>query len=384
MTGRQKIQAAFCREGSPEIAAVIPYDELYVRDRWDDLTSCPWWYLYEPSPDHQMQWRFDIFNKLGQDWFRIPTFYSNDDQANIRFVSKESGVFRSDLRDGSESRIERPTIGGWSANGQVESVRPEQPLDTPEDIDRLLSEFPRMQCQQVQWNGKDSLVQLMLHSFGQQQYPIFYLSSPLWLCYGLWGFEDLMTNIITRPELVDYACRQLLHYCVDTVHKAASLGAEAIWIEECLTDQISPEAFRHFNVPFMSQLVDEIRSAGMKSIYYFCGNPAGKWDHILSVGADALALEESKKGFIIDIEDVVDIVRGRCTVLGNIDSVGIIQDGTEDELRSEIKRQLAVGRRNNNRFIMSLGSPITPLTPMDRVRLYCDMVHELCVSCKAA
>jgi uroporphyrinogen-III decarboxylase len=123
--------------------------------------------------------------------------------------------------------------------------------------------------------------------------------------------------------------------------------------------------------------VEEIRSLGLKSVYYYCGNPAGRWEQLLSVGADALSLEESKKGFTIDIEDVVERVNGRLTVLGNLDAIRLLEKGSEAELRAEIARQIAAGRRNGSRFIMSLGSPVTPGTTVDRVRLYCDLVHEL-------
>lgn len=67
---------------------------------------------------------------------------------------------------------------------------------------------------------------------------------------------------------------------------------------------ISPQAFTSLNLPFLHQLVEEIRAAGLKSTYSSCGNPAAHWERLLSVGADALALEESKKGFVIDIEEV--------------------------------------------------------------------------------
>ncbi len=70
-------------------------------------------------------------------------------------------------------------------------------------------------------------------------------------------------------------------------------------------------------------------------------------------------------------------MNGRCALLGNLDAVGILQNGTEDALKTEIKRQIAAGRRNKSRFIMSTGSPPTPGTPVERVRLYHDLVHEL-------
>lgn len=116
---------------------------------------------------------------------------------------------------------------------------------------------------------------------------------------------------------------------------------------------------------------------GLASIYYYCGDPTGKWDALLDAGADALALEESKKGFRIDIEDVVERVAGRCAVLGNLDAIDLLEHGSEAELRAEIARQIAAGRRNGGRFVMSLGSPVTPGTPVARVRRYCDLVRDL-------
>jgi uroporphyrinogen-III decarboxylase len=80
---------------------------------------------------------------------------------------------------------------------------------------------------------------------------------------------------------------------------------------------------------------------------------------------------------VIDIEDVVERTRGRCTVFGNLDAISLLQDGTEAELRAEVARQIAAGRRNGSRFVMSLGSPVTPGTTAQRVRLYCDLTHEL-------
>lgn len=144
-----------------------------------------------------------------------------------------------------------------------------------------------------------------------------------------------------------------------------------------MTDMLSPAAFARLNLPFVCQLVDEIRALGMKSIHYFCGDPSGKWDLLLQTGADALSMEESKKGFTVDIEDVVQRVNGRLTVLGNLDAVDVLEHGTEAELRAEIGRQIKAGRRNGSRFIMSIGSPVTPGTPPERVRLYCDLARDL-------
>jgi len=115
----------------------------------------------------------------------------------------------------------------------------------------------------------------------------------------------------------------------------------------------------------------------MKSIYYYCGDPWGRFDAILDVGADAFHFEESKKGFRIDIEDIVEGAGKRGVVFGNLDAIGVLQDGSEDVLRAEIHRQLRAGRKNGNRFVMSTGSPITPGTSVQKVRRYTDIVREV-------
>ncbi|MGC8805696.1 MAG: uroporphyrinogen decarboxylase family protein, partial [Candidatus Ratteibacteria bacterium] len=156
-----------------------------------------------------------------------------------------------------------------------------------------------------------------------------------------------------------------------------SCGAELIWIEECMTDMISPSAFERFNLPYLKKLIDAIRVAGGKSIYYYCGNPWDRMDKILQAGADAIAFEEGKKNFQIDIEKVVDVVDGRCTVFGNLDAINLLPHAEERQLKQEIKRQLKAGVKNKRKFVMSLGSPVTPETSVERVRLYCDLSRKI-------
>ncbi len=224
--------------------------------------------------------------------------------------------------------------------------------------------------------GKE-LASRLIQKYREEKYFLCNVSSPLWCCYQLWGFEGMMTRLITHPDLVEYACRCFLTQCIQQVQTAKFLGADCIWIEECFTDMISPEMFKTFNMPYIRPLIEEIRKAGLKSVYYYTGNPAGKMDMLIDSSADALAFEESKKDFLTDIVEIADIVNGRCMLLGNIDSIGILQDADTDELKAEITRQAAAAKINKNRFVFSIGSPVTPDTPVEKVRFYCDHVHKI-------
>jgi len=376
MTGKQKIESAFSLNGTSEIPAVICYEGIYIRDHREQLTSCPWWYQYSPDIEEQLQWHRDVRTKTGQDWFYLPFFYSREERENISIEVSSEGVFQTDKRTRRTYILTKPQVAGWSKSGGLHSHHPQHLMGTIKEIDTAIHVSPDFDPKWSIEDGRNDLALRLLDEFSDL-YPISHVSSPLWLTYQLWGFEGMMTMIATKPELVKHACERFLTQGIRQVQQCAMLGAAGIWIEECMTDMISPKSFAELNVPFLQRLVEEIRKAGMKSIYYYCGDPAGKWEHILSVGADAISLEESKKRFTIDIEDVVDRVQGKYTILGNLDAINILPCATEDELRKEIERQINTGRRNNGRFIMSIGSPVTPGTTVERVRLYCDLVHEL-------
>jgi uroporphyrinogen-III decarboxylase len=201
--------------------------------------------------------------------------------------------------------------------------------------------------------------------------------SPLWSLYIPLGFEGLMGLVGQEPELAARACERVLQNVKQTIRLLAALGLDAVWIEECMTDQISPKAFAALSAPFVRECAAEIRACGLKSIYYYCGDPNDRLDAILDAGADAVHFEESKKAFNIDILEIAERIDGRCALFGNLDAVDVLQNGTEEQLRAEIRRQFEAGKRNGNRFVMSTGSPITPQTPVARVRLYVDLVHEM-------
>lgn len=366
MTGKEKIESALSPEGTPEVPAVICYEDIFIRDHWDQITGCPWWYRFDPCTDHQLSWQRDYLKKTRLDWF-MPDFAVTERNEDRLFIDvRPDGVFLTDKATGLERMLSRPPVGG-------DCYIRENPADTVAEIDRRL---PAVES--TSKAGDDGLrgpVSPLLKAF-KDVYPLSFVGTPLNEVFFLMGFEETMTKIMLNPGLVRYACGRCLDYGIRSVREAAAAGASGVFIQDCFSDMISPVDFKAFNLRYTIPLAEEIRSLGMKSIFYFCGNPAGKLGLLLDIGADALSLEESKKNFRTDIADVSEYVNGRCALLGNLDAIGVLQDGSDDRLRAEIKRQLAAGAKNKRRFIMSLGSPVTPSTRADRVGYYSDIVHE--------
>ena len=377
MTGRQKIEAAFSREGSKEFAAADCWEYVFIRDHWDQLTNSPWYDQHSPDLERQTAWRRDVLARTGQELLHVGSFYSRRDRENLIIENRPEGVFLIDRVNGQRRKLEPPVIGGWSRPGRLESVESAGLPKTSEELDAQVISLLPTTAKHIEEDGRADLAHVLIKEHGSQLYPIAYADAPLWYFYDLWGFEGMMIMIGGQPDLAKRALPHFTARTIDAVREAAELSAAGILIWECFTDLISPQAYEAFSVPYMRQVADECRRLGIKSIYGFAGNPAGKLDAILSIGADALAFEESKKDFVIDINELAEYIDGRCTLFGNLDAIGVLQDGSEAQLRDAIAEQIAAGRRNRNRFVVSLGSPVTPATPADRMRLYCDLVHKM-------
>jgi hypothetical protein len=293
-------------------------------------------------------------------------------------VVEPSGIFLLDRLSGEKIELHPPVVSGWEMDESVDAYTDHREwlAETPQEIDRLFPLAAPFDPQRFLREGRNKLAAWQIEAFGQSLFPIRHVSSPLQDCFNVWGFEGMMLMIAERPDLVRYACQRFLDYGLNAVEEAHLLGASGIWIEECFTDQISPAAYQELNLPYLCPLVEAIHDQQMHSILYFCGNPRGKLELLVQSGAQALSLEESKKGFTINIDALSDFLRGRAVLLGNLDAIHLLPHASEQELRAEIHRQVMAGRRNSSRFIMSLGSPVTPGTTSERVRLYTDLAHE--------
>jgi len=377
MTGRERIEAALSPGGSPEIPVVICYEDIYLRDHWSQLTDLPWWYPDAPDIERQLHWREQIMPGLEQDWFGLPSCLPKRERDQRTIVERGDQVFLRDSGTGAERVLIEPVVGGWSRDVGAAAMRPVVPPRSALEVDRRIPDSGSRCPSEIRSAGEADLADALLAGPARSLLPVERVGSPFWSCYSLWGFEELMVAVARTPDLVRRACARFLAQETAAVLHAAARGARAIWIEECLTDMIDPRAFSSISGPPVEALIREIHALGMAAIYYYCGDPSDRWDRILSLGADALSLEESKKGFSIDVEDVVARVRGRMCVLGNLDAITLLEHGSDADLAREIGRQVRAGRRNGSRFIMSIGSPVTPGTTTGKLRRYLEISREL-------
>ena len=91
------------------------------------------------------------------------------------------------------------------------------------------------------------------------------------------------------------------------------------------------------------------------------------------INIKGLLVEESKKTFRLDIEEIRSRIGGKVCTFGNIDSITLLKDGTPGDVRNAVTRQTEKAGRG---FIVSNGSPIVPGTPEANVAALIDTVRN--------
>lgn len=198
----------------------------------------------------------------------------------------------------------------------------------------------------------------VLDDYGERFFISTIVPTPLWSAYYLLGFQGMMTMMYDRPTLLHYLLERRLEQFMEIAKGFAAIGVHGIFVEECLTsaDLVSPRHFDEFSFPYIKEMVKQVHQLGPVPILYYTGHVLPRLPRLKESGAAALAVEESKKDFVIEIGEVVKAVGDRMCVFGNIDAIGVGLQGTEGSIEREVARQLAAGAGAAS-FVMSTGSP---------------------------
>jgi len=353
-----------------DFPVVICYTGIFLRDHWEEVTSLPWWAPRIPDLSGRLGVEEDLQEKLDLDWVPCGMCPARDWRENHSVRTEGGRVYMVDLTSGTREELKRSPVGG----NRIEMLQ--KPLiESSKDIGKRITVIGE---KDFLGSGRLDYVHMLKERFGNEKFLVASIASPFWSSLmSHFGLGGMLIGLFRKPELVAEVLEEVTRSRIEVIRAYISAGVDGFWIEECLTSasEISREQYTKFVYPYTKRIIDEIRRLGGKSIYYFCGDVGDRLDLVVESGPDSVSLEESKKNFEIDIAWVDEVVGGRCCILGNLDSIGVLQNGDREALRSEIRRQIEVGR-GHGKFVMSLGSPVTPKTTVQRVRDYVDITRE--------
>ncbi|MCX6030350.1 MAG: hypothetical protein NT169_13775 [Chloroflexi bacterium] len=238
-------------------------------------------------------------------------------------------------------------------------------LRTRGDVDALL---PLCSKEELEAQGVFEVTKILAEQVGDRLPLSCIAPTPFWSTYGLLGFQGMMVMMREEPVLFAYLMERRGQQRMEMLKGLARAGVQYVWMEECLSsaDLISPRDYERFAFATAGPYIAEAKRLGLTVILYYCGDVIPRLPWLKRLGMDALAVEESKKGFSVDIADVIAGLDGACCVFGNVDAIQVVHDGTPEAIRAEVHRQLHLGERARS-FVLCQGSPFTLDTPPSKI-----------------
>ena len=179
-----------------------------------------------------------------------------------------------------------------------------------------------------------------------------------------------MTLAVERPEEVERWARVNCRRFLEHVKAARMAGADGYIFSEGYggaIDLLSPHQYERLFLDTKREFYAEVRRVGLRGIAYVLGNVMPYLELINRIRPDALMIEESKKGFVLDPVEVRKRLDPAIVLFGNLDSV-LLLEGDPKRIEAELRRQARALRFGP--FVFINGSPLCPGTPAANIEAF--------------
>lgn len=152
------------------------------------------------------------------------------------------------------------------------------------------------------------------------------ICGPFTLASHLRG-NNLFMDIILDEQYV----KELMDFCTEVALKMIDLyvgaGMDVIAVVDPLVSQISPEHFTDMCHDSFSTIFDYIRSKGVKSSFFVCGNATRQLEVMCKTKPDSISIDENVN--IIEAKKITDAYD--ITIGGNIPLTTLMLHGTQQD-----------------------------------------------------
>jgi uroporphyrinogen-III decarboxylase len=392
MTPKERMTAAMKGE-PPDVAPAAPayiglfraeaekrhYADQY-RDRMKGMTR------YSPDHDEDIEFRanalykaYDMFGEM-PDCIEVTPGPARAWAERVDIVSENSRLFyldtvTGDLYDFMENSLPsgRDYLYGNIPSSQQDVWDRSVIIQSKDVIDTIIRLVP---LDELEEEGVFDLPKKIVREKGDEYFIIVYDSTPYTAAYLL-GFQGLMLTFYDNPDNLKYYIERIFEQRKPVLRGFADAGYDGIYAEEIFSgvDIISPELFDEFVFPFNAEYFKLTRSLGLLTAYYMCGNPVPLLSRMCELECDAVACEESKKNFEIEITEVVKQIGHAKCVFGNVDAPLYGVHARQEQIKIEVNRQVEAGK-NAKGFVVSTGSPYPLDSPLQNIDALVAAAHS--------
>ena len=190
---------------------------------------------------------------------------------------------------------------------------------------------------------------------------------------------DFCVDMLENPEKLNDQSQRWLDGMLDMAQKLDAKGhlldGFAMCSDYCFNTNpfFRPDQFDEFIVPYLKQAIDEYRKMGDYSIKHTDGNMMPILKQIADCKPDAIHSLDPQGG--VSIPEVRKIVGDDICLIGNV-NCGLLQTGTEEEMRADVMRSLNEGMATGRGYVFSTSNCAYTGLALERYETMIDIWRE--------
>lgn len=156
------------------------------------------------------------------------------------------------------------------------------------------------------------------------------VTGPFTLAGHILGLTDLMKALVNNPTLVHKIEEKTCQIITTFSKSLCEEGADVITIIEPTGSLIGLEFFNKFCLPYLKRIVMNLN---IPVVLHICGYTLPILESMIATGAKGLSIDQT-----VNIAEAKKVVNGRAAIIGNIDPVRVLMQGSPSMVEVECKK----------------------------------------------
>ena len=198
--------------------------------------------------------------------------------------------------------------------------------------------------------------------------------------WSMRSMEDALTDFYLYPEAVHALFRKLTDFYKVMITRAKNeLNVDGIFTSDDLGTQtatfFSVKMFDEFFAPYYKEIFDHVHALGMHFWLHTCGNIEELIPRFVDMGLDVL---HPIQKYTMDEREIARKYGDKLAIWAGFDVQQTIPYGTPDDVRREVDFMIDTYKRDDGRFLLTLGNGATPDTPIASLEALFDEFFKKC------
>lgn len=180
---------------------------------------------------------------------------------------------------------------------------------------------------------------------------------PFSLAGRLYDLSEMMMAIYIETETAGLLLDKCTEFIISYLTAMKATGLDGVILAEPSAGLLSNDDCYNWSSIYVQKIIAAVEDESFKVILHNCGNSGHCTDAMVRSGASMLHF-----GNRADMVEALEACPGNITVMGNIDPVGILAQGSPETVSKAVRDLLEAIRKYPN-FVLSTGCDVPPHIP---------------------